>query len=150
MQKLFLTLVVLISITVLFSFKTKSLSTDISHKAVSFTGEAIAEAGGFHAKKRCLGGRGRCAWAIDEQKAASGQTVKVKLNLLDDNNLVVNYLEDFKSEDDGAVDIENDAKLATSLSKQLGKSSITILKGSYSTDFSKSEYGMITLKIVSE
>ena len=64
--------------------------------------------------------------------------------------LSVTYLESFKSEDGDAVDIENDSKLSASLSKQLGKSAITILKGSYSTDFSKSEYGTVTLKIVSE
>ncbi len=120
------------------------------YSSTSHVGDVVAQAGGHSTKRRCFSGRGSCLWAISEQKGTDNQTVSVKLSLLDAHNLTVTYLEDFKSEDDGNVNIENTTLLAASLSQQLGKSSITVLKGSYSTDFSKSTYGTVTLKIVSE
>lgn len=113
---------------------------------------------GFSRHRNCTRGEGNCAWAIvkDNTKNISEKGFPVKLSLIDNNTLSIDFTSSKKGEDtDNILYLENDITLPAELSKELLMPSITIPAGNYKINSFENKikaknqhnYGNITLKI---
>lgn len=103
---------------------------------------------GWSMRGNCLRGRGNCAWALtDDAYTAQDGEIPVKLTLVNNQQMVITRLESVT--DDGDLTFNNDVALSKGLAAALGKTSIKVVKGSYTWQYpTRNSYGAATVSII--